>query len=85
MIDLLVDYLTERAVDVDCTTLEDMARALADLFWRGLEQHHPGIDSHRQARRAEPPHSALYGDQPLREVTSSVSWGTTWKRSPTMP
>ncbi|MFF6980208.1 hypothetical protein ACFZAV_21300 [Streptomyces sp. NPDC008343] len=45
--DLLVDYLTERAVDVDYTTLEDMARSLAGLFWRDLEKHHPGIDSLR--------------------------------------
>ncbi|MCZ7434751.1 hypothetical protein [Streptomyces sp. WMMC1477] len=45
--DLLVDYLTERAVDVDSTTLEDMARTLAGLFWRDLEKHHPGIDSLR--------------------------------------
>ncbi|MET7727342.1 site-specific integrase [Streptomyces mirabilis] len=45
--DLLVDYLTEHAVDIDYTTLEDMARALAGLFWRDLEKHHPGIDSLR--------------------------------------
>ncbi|MFJ5034554.1 hypothetical protein ACIQB5_42395 [Streptomyces sp. NPDC088560] len=45
--DLLVDYLTERAVDVDYTTLEDMARTLAGLFWRDMEKHHPGIDSLR--------------------------------------
>ncbi|QCX82648.1 Phage integrase family protein (plasmid) [Streptomyces sp. YIM 121038] len=45
--DLLVDYLTERAVDVDYTTLEDMARSLAGLFWRDMEKHHPGIDSLR--------------------------------------
>ncbi|MEU8589499.1 hypothetical protein AB0C59_21240 [Streptomyces sp. NPDC048664] len=45
--DLLVDYLAERAVDVDYTTLEDMARTLAGLFWRDLEKHHPGIDSLR--------------------------------------
>jgi integrase len=45
--DLLVDYLTERAVEVDYTTLEDMARALAGLFWRDLEKHQPGINSLR--------------------------------------
>ncbi|WP_319594314.1 hypothetical protein [Streptomyces sp. ID05-04B] len=45
--DLLVDYLTERAVDVDYTTPEDMARTLAGLFWRDLEKHHTGIDSLR--------------------------------------
>ncbi|MFE5513835.1 tyrosine-type recombinase/integrase [Streptomyces sp. NPDC056529] len=44
---LLVDYLTERAAEVDYTTLEDMARTLAGIFWRDLETHHPGINSLR--------------------------------------
>ncbi|MFD8779967.1 hypothetical protein [Streptomyces sp. NPDC059916] len=44
---LLVDFLTQRAVDVDYTTLEDLARSLAGLFWRDLENHHPGNDSLR--------------------------------------
>jgi hypothetical protein len=45
--DLLVDYLTDRTVDVDYVTLEDMARSLGLLFWKDLEQHHPGINSLR--------------------------------------
>ncbi len=45
--DLLVDYLTDRTVDVDYVTLEDMARSLGLLFWKDLEQHHPGIGSLR--------------------------------------
>lgn len=45
--DLLVDYLTDRTVDVDYVTLEDMARSLGLLFWKDLEQHHPGISSLR--------------------------------------
>lgn len=45
--DLLVDYLTDRTVDVDYVTLEDMARSLSLLFWKDLEQHHPGISSLR--------------------------------------
>ncbi|MFC5188107.1 hypothetical protein [Actinomadura harenae] len=45
--DLLVEYLTDRTVDVDYVTLEDMARSLGLLFWKDLEQHHPGIDSLR--------------------------------------
>jgi hypothetical protein len=44
---LLVDYLTDRTVDVDYVTLEDMARSLGQLFWKDLEQHHPGINSLR--------------------------------------
>ncbi len=45
--DLLVDYLTDRTVDADYVTLEDMARSLGLLFWKDLEQHHPGISSLR--------------------------------------
>ncbi|MGH3233229.1 MAG: tyrosine-type recombinase/integrase [Streptosporangiaceae bacterium] len=45
--DLLVGYLTDRTVDVDYVTLEDMARSLGLLFWKDLEQHHPGISSLR--------------------------------------
>jgi len=47
--DLLVDYLTDRTVDVDYVTLEDMARSLGLLFWKDLERHHPGICSLRLA------------------------------------
>jgi site-specific recombinase XerD len=45
--DLLVAYLTERAVDWDYVTLEPMANMLGSLFWRDLERHHPGIDTLR--------------------------------------
>ncbi|MEV5500387.1 site-specific integrase [Nonomuraea fuscirosea] len=43
--DLMVDYLTERAPDLDHTSLRSIARNLCRLFWRDLELHHPGIDS----------------------------------------
>jgi integrase len=43
--DLLVDYLTERAPELDHTSLRSIARNLCRLFWRDLEIHHPGIDS----------------------------------------
>jgi hypothetical protein len=45
--DLLVDYLTERAPELDHTSLRSIARNLCRLFWRDLEAHHPGIDSLR--------------------------------------
>ncbi len=45
--ELLVDYLTDRAVDWDYVTLEDVAQMLGSLFWRDLERHHPGIDTLR--------------------------------------
>lgn len=43
--DLMVDYLTERAADLDHTSLRSIARNLCRLFWRDLELHHPGIGS----------------------------------------
>ncbi|MGW3422453.1 tyrosine-type recombinase/integrase [Streptomyces phaeochromogenes] len=45
--DLIVEYLNERQPTVDYTSLEDLARTLASLFWADLERHHPGIDSLR--------------------------------------
>jgi hypothetical protein len=45
--DLLVEYLSERAPDLDHTSLRSLARNLCSLFWRDLERHHPGIDSLR--------------------------------------
>lgn len=45
--DLLVEYLTERAPELDHTSLRSVARNLCRLFWRDLEVHHPGIDSLR--------------------------------------
>jgi len=47
--DLLVEYFTERAPDLDHTSLRSIARNLCRLFWRDLEIHHPGIDSLRLA------------------------------------
>jgi len=43
--DLLVEYLTERAPELDHTSLRSIAGNLCRLFWRDLEIHHPGIDS----------------------------------------
>jgi hypothetical protein len=47
--DLLVDYLRERQPGVDFATLEGIARNLGLLFWKDLENHHPGIASLRLA------------------------------------
>ena len=41
----MVEYFTERAPDLDHTSLRSIARNLCRLFWRDLEIHHPGIDS----------------------------------------
>ena len=43
--DLLVEYFTERAPELDHTSLRSIARNLCRLFWRDLEIHHPGISS----------------------------------------
>ena len=45
--DLLVDYLRERQPGVDYSTLRTMATHLGLLFWKDLEDHHPGIASLR--------------------------------------
>jgi integrase len=47
--DLLVDYLRERRLSVDYTSLRAVAFGLGKLFWKDLENHHPGIDSLRLA------------------------------------
>jgi integrase len=47
--DLLVDYMRERQLSVDYTSLRALAFGLGKLFWRDLENHHPGIDSLRLA------------------------------------
>jgi len=44
---LLVEYFTERAPELDYTSLRHIADTIGRLFWRDLEIHHPGIDSLR--------------------------------------
>jgi integrase len=43
--DLLVDYLRERQPRLDYTCLTRLACHLGLLFWKDLEDHHPGINS----------------------------------------
>jgi integrase len=43
--DLLVDYVTERAAELDYTSMDALASNVVGLFWADLEKHHPGIDS----------------------------------------
>jgi integrase len=45
MRELFVSYLTERAAELDHNSLVHLAHTLCGLFWRDLEQHHPGIAS----------------------------------------
>ena len=41
----LVDYLAERRMSVDFSTLRNLAYLLGKLFWADIEAHHPGISS----------------------------------------
>ncbi len=43
--DVLVHYLTERAVVLDYGSLVNQSQMLVALFWTDLERHHPGICS----------------------------------------
>jgi len=43
--DLLVDYLSERKLASDFSSLQQLAYRLGKLFWADLEAHHPGIDT----------------------------------------
>ena len=43
--DVLVDYLRERQLSVDFSSLQRFAYLLGKLFWADLQAHHPGIDS----------------------------------------
>jgi integrase len=43
--DLIIDYLVERRLSVDYSTLTNLAQVLAGLFWADLQRHHPDIAS----------------------------------------
>ncbi len=45
MRELFTSYLAERAAELDYASLVQMANTLCGLFWRDLEQHHPGLAS----------------------------------------
>jgi hypothetical protein len=43
--DVLVDYLAERRLSLDFSSLQNLAYMLGKLFWADLEAHQPGISS----------------------------------------
>jgi integrase len=47
---LLTEYLTERRPDLDYVSFYQLAHRLCRLFWQDLEEHHPGIETHRLTR-----------------------------------
>ena len=70
--DLLVEYFTERAPDLDHTSLRHIADTICRLFWRDVEIHHPGIGSLRlepavaQAWKERLAHIRDAGGHPVR-------------------
>lgn len=63
---LLVDYFTERSVDLDHNSIRTIAGTICSRFWRDLETHHPGIDSLRLS-----PEIAKEWKQRLQHVQTS--------------
>lgn len=47
---LLTAYLAERRPSLDYNSFTGMARLLCRTFWRDIELHNPGIDTHRLSR-----------------------------------
>lgn len=47
---MLVDYLRERQMAMDFSSMQRTAYLLGKLFWADLEAHHPGIDSLKFSR-----------------------------------
>jgi integrase len=51
MRNLLTEYLAERRPNLDYTSFYQLSHRLCRLFWRDIEEHHPGIDDHRLTRK----------------------------------
>jgi hypothetical protein len=70
--DLLVEYFTERAPELDHNSLRHIADTIGRLFWRDLEIRHPGIGSLRlepavaQARKERLAYIRDAGGHPVR-------------------
>ena len=75
--DLLVDYLRERQPRLDYTSLTTLAAHLGLLFWKDLEQHHPGINS-----LDLPPEVAAAWKQRIRTKPATASEGDVAGRAP---
>jgi Phage integrase family len=48
--ELLVQYLTERAVAIDYPSISQLTARLGKMFWRDIELHHPEVTSIRLPR-----------------------------------
>lgn len=68
--DLLVDYLREREMRLDHSTMRSLSATLANVFWRDLEVHHPGIASLHLSTEVKSGWKQRLAEQPVR--TGSV-------------
>jgi hypothetical protein len=68
---LLTDYLRERHLAADYSTLRTIAHILGKLFWRDLELHHPGISS----LRLSPAQVAGWKDRITRKTPRGAAGG----------
>jgi integrase len=68
--DLLVDYLRERQSALSYKSLDRLAHHLGRVFWKDLEEHHPGISS-----LDLPPDTAVAWKQRMRTTSAGAPSG----------
>ena len=83
--DLLVEYFTERAPDLDHTSLRHIADTICRLFWRDLEIHHPGIGSLRLEPAGRAGVEGTPGPHPGRRRASGPAAGELPQRAGVRP
>ena len=71
--DLLVDYLHEREMRLDHSTLRSLSATLANLFWRDLEVHHPGISSLNLSTEVKAGWKQRLAERPARTGSARLS------------
>jgi integrase len=71
--DLLVDYLHERESRLDHATMRSLSATLANVFWRDLEVHHPGIASLQLPREVKAGWKQRLFEKPSRSGSARLS------------
>jgi len=71
--DLIVDYLSERETRLDHSTLRSLSATLANLFWRDLEVHHPGIASLHLSAEVKSAWKQRLAETPARTGAARIS------------
>ncbi|MGH3401289.1 MAG: hypothetical protein ACRDRJ_02045 [Streptosporangiaceae bacterium] len=69
--DVLVDYLRERQLSVDFSSLQNLAYLLGKLLWADLEAHHPGIDSLKLPRNV----ASAWKQRVMSRATTAAAGG----------